>query len=100
MAAELCGAQTLDGWGFDVELLYIARRRGYTIREIGIPWHYVEGSRVNPPRDTLTMVRDVLRVWTNARRGSYAVAKPGADRVASADALPPSTLAATPTRER
>lgn len=71
VALDLCAAQTVAGWGFDVELLYIARRRGYTIREIGIPWHYMEGSRVNPLRDTLTMVRDVLRVWANARRGRY-----------------------------
>lgn len=71
VARDLCRGQTIEGWGFDVELLYIARRHGYTIREVGIPWHYVEGSRVNPLRDTLTMVRDVLRVWANARRGRY-----------------------------
>jgi len=97
VAAELVRAQTLDGWGFDVELLYAARRRGYTIREIGIPWYYVRGSRVQPARDTVTMVRDVLRVWANARRGLYA--RPSTSPVAAGPAE--TSLAAAPTtRER
>jgi glycosyltransferase involved in cell wall biosynthesis len=96
VALDLCRRQTIAGWGFDVELLYIARRRGYTVREIGIPWYYVEGSRVQPVRDTLTMVGDVLRVWMNARRGRYDLPAPAAAREAEADVAP----ASVPSRPR
>lgn len=70
-AADLCQQQTIDGWGFDVELLVIARLRGYRIREIPIPWHCIPGSRVRPVRDTIAMVAELLRIRANARRGRY-----------------------------
>jgi dolichyl-phosphate beta-glucosyltransferase len=70
-AADLCQRQTIDGWGFDVELLVIARLRGYRIREIPIPWHCMPGSRVRPVRDTIAMVAELLRIRANARRGQY-----------------------------
>ncbi|HEX9067490.1 MAG TPA: glycosyltransferase [Ktedonobacterales bacterium] len=72
VAVDLCQHQTLTGWGFDVELLVIARERGYSLCEVPIPWHYMAGSRVNPIRDTLTMVADVAHVWRNRRAGIYA----------------------------
>lgn len=71
VAQDLCQQQTIAGWGFDVELLYIARMRGYHITEVPVSWYYVAGSRVNPIRDTLTMVRDVLAIRANGRRGRY-----------------------------
>jgi glycosyltransferase involved in cell wall biosynthesis len=76
VALDLCRRQTIAGWGFDVELLYIARRRGYTMREVGIDWYYMPDSRVSPLRDTLTMLRDVLQIGWNARRGAYDAAVP------------------------
>ena len=53
VAQDIIQQLTIDGWGFDVELLYIARRHGYQIREIGVPWRYGSDSRVSPLRDTL-----------------------------------------------
>lgn len=76
VATDLCRHQTIDGWGFDAELLYIARLRGYHIIEVPIPWYYVRGSRVNPIRDTVTMVRDVLTIRRNGTRGCYDVPTP------------------------
>lgn len=73
VAADLCQHQTVEGWGFDVELLYIARLRGYRVVEVPISWYYMPGSRVNPIRDTVTMVRDVLTIRRNATRGCYDV---------------------------
>jgi len=70
-AHDLCGYQTLDGWGFDVELLYIARTRAYRMVEYPVPWYFVRGSRVHPVRDTINMVRDVLRVRANGLLGRY-----------------------------
>lgn len=71
VAIELCQRQTITGWGFDVELLAIARQRGYVIREIPIPWRYVAGSRIHPIRDTFSMVGDILTVRRNLRKGRY-----------------------------
>lgn len=62
-AAHALGAELrLDGWSFDVELLALARARGFTIAEIPIDWHHECHSRVRPVRDTLRMVADVGRV--------------------------------------
>jgi hypothetical protein len=57
--------------GFDVELLYLARKLGYRIAEVGIHWYYAPGTKVNPVRDTLRLVADVLKVRINDRRGYY-----------------------------
>ena len=56
---------------FDVELLVIARRRGYRIRAVPVVWTYGEQSKVNPIRDTWYNLMDVLRVRINAWRGRY-----------------------------
>jgi dolichyl-phosphate beta-glucosyltransferase len=72
VAVDVARRQTIEGWGFDVELLYIARRRGYTMREVGIDWYYMPDSRISPLRDSLTMLRDVLQIAWNARQGVYA----------------------------
>lgn len=70
-ALELFGRQTLDGFGFDVEILFIARRLGYTVREVPVEWYYMPGSKVKPLRDTWRMFRDALRVRLNALCGRY-----------------------------
>src|SRR5439155_5670917 len=64
--------QRIDGFGFDVEVLYLARRLGFGIRVVPLRWEHKENSRVAPVRDTLAMLTDVLRVRFNAWRGSYA----------------------------
>jgi dolichyl-phosphate beta-glucosyltransferase len=64
--------QTIDGWGFDVEVLYLARRLGYPIRVVPLRWEHKENSRVAPVRDTLGMLSDVARVRFNDWRGRYA----------------------------
>jgi dolichyl-phosphate beta-glucosyltransferase len=71
VAVELCQCQTVAGWGFDVELLYAARQRGYRIVEVPINWYYKADSRVRLARDTISMVRDVLSIRANSRQGRY-----------------------------
>ncbi len=71
VARDIFSCQTLTGWSFDVELLVIARRRGYTITEIGIPWYYNPGSKVNVLHDSWSMFFDLLTIRRNARRGDY-----------------------------
>lgn len=72
VALDLFLHQKVTGWGFDVEMLYIARLRGYSIREIPISWYYKAGSKINPLRDTWNMWRDVLAVRRYARAHDYA----------------------------
>jgi dolichyl-phosphate beta-glucosyltransferase len=62
---------TIDGWAFDIEVLVIARRRGLTIEEVPIEWHYRDRSQVSPLRDPLLMAKDVLKIRANALRGRY-----------------------------
>ncbi|RME57524.1 MAG: glycosyltransferase family 2 protein [Caldilineae bacterium] len=62
---------TISGWGFDPEVLYIARVRGLKLVEVPINWYYMEESRINPIRDTISMLREVLRVRRNGMRGLY-----------------------------
>lgn len=57
--------------GFDVELLYLARRYRYRIAEVPVVWQYVAESKVNPLRDTLRNLRDLLMVRVNSLRGQY-----------------------------
>ncbi|MEW6566615.1 MAG: dolichyl-phosphate beta-glucosyltransferase [Chloroflexota bacterium] len=71
-AEDLFSVQRLDGWTFDVEVLFIALRRGYRVAEVGIPWYFEAGSRVHPMRDSLTMLADLFRIRRNWRRGLYA----------------------------
>lgn len=71
VADDLFRRQTLNGWGFDIEVLYIAKRRGYSIVELPIPWYYREQSHVRPIPDTLRMFLDILRIRRNAAQGIY-----------------------------
>jgi dolichyl-phosphate beta-glucosyltransferase len=54
--------QTLDGWAFDVEILFIARRLGYRIAEVPVRWINSEVTKVNALADGMRMVLDALRV--------------------------------------
>lgn len=68
---DILDVQTIDGWAFDVELLFIARSRGYKIVEVPIDWYYRANSRINPVKDAYEMVREVIRIRLNGWKGSY-----------------------------
>ncbi len=70
-AEDVFRASKLHGWGFDPEVLYIARKRGYVIREVPIDWHFNDDSRVRPVHDTVAMVRELVSIRTNDWRGEY-----------------------------
>ncbi|HSH01515.1 MAG TPA: dolichyl-phosphate beta-glucosyltransferase [Anaerolineae bacterium] len=71
VAHDLFQAQTIDGWAFDVEILFIARLRGYKIVEVPIHWYYFANSRINPVRDSLNMLIEVLRIRQKGWQGVY-----------------------------
>jgi glycosyltransferase involved in cell wall biosynthesis len=68
---QLARRLTITGWGFDVELLTLARLWGYHIVEVPIQWHYAPSSRIHPVLDSWRMTRDLFMVWWNARMGRY-----------------------------
>lgn len=70
-ALDILNKQTIDGWAFDVELLYIAQRRGYRIVEVPINWYYRSNSRINPIGDAFDMFREVVGIRMNGRKGIY-----------------------------
>lgn len=72
-AHDLFDQQQLDGFGSDVEVLYLARRFGIPVREVPIVWHYRSGSKVRPVRDTLRMLTDLAAIRLNALRGRYSL---------------------------
>jgi glycosyltransferase involved in cell wall biosynthesis len=71
VARDIFPFQTLTGWAFDVELLYIARRHGYQILEIPIDWYFNADSKVRVLRDSWRMFVDLLVIRRNARLGLY-----------------------------
>jgi len=68
---KLFTQQTLKGWAFDVEILYLARLMNLQVIELGVPWTYDPDSRVRPGRDALAMLRDLWQVKRNALIGVY-----------------------------
>jgi dolichyl-phosphate beta-glucosyltransferase len=69
---EIFPRLTLTGWAFDVEILAIARQRGYRITEIGIPWYFNSGSKIRVLHDSWRMFNDLLKIRANLRSGVYA----------------------------
>ncbi len=57
--------------GFDIEVLFLARKLGYKIKEVPVEWHYVETRRVNPVIDSIQGLTDILKIRMNAWRGLY-----------------------------
>jgi len=79
VARELFARLTVERYAFDVELLWLAMRLGYRVREIGVEWRNDPSSRVRLWRDGPRMLLDVVRFrWRH--RALPAVAGRGGDR--------------------
>lgn len=57
--------------GFDIELLYLAKKNHFKIKEVPVDWLYVESRRVSPIKDSIEGVFDLLRIKLNSFRGVY-----------------------------
>ena len=71
VARDIFRYQTLTGWAFDVEMLFIARHHRYQVVEIPIHWYFNADSKISVLRDSLRMFLDLLLIRRNARRGLY-----------------------------
>jgi dolichyl-phosphate beta-glucosyltransferase len=79
-ATSIFPRQRISGWGFDVELIAIAQRQGIPVVEIPVNWYYGAESRVRPIHDTINMVRELMKIRSNARHGIYDNGSAGAVR--------------------
>ncbi|MFH0864196.1 MAG: glycosyltransferase [Candidatus Gottesmanbacteria bacterium] len=57
--------------GFDIELLFLAKKLGFKIKEVPVEWHYVETRRVNPVKDSWYGFWDLILIRLNEIRGLY-----------------------------
>jgi dolichyl-phosphate beta-glucosyltransferase len=72
VAEDLFRSLTTDGFGFDVELLLLAQRRGYTIVEVAVNWSDQPGSKVSVLTDGPRMLWQILTVRLSLARGRQA----------------------------
>lgn len=71
VAERVFPLQTINGWTFDVEVLFIARRVGYAIQEVPIDWYHDSNSKIKVFKDSLRMLLDLIEIRRNAARGVY-----------------------------
>jgi glycosyltransferase involved in cell wall biosynthesis len=63
--------QTIERWGFDPEILFIALKRGFRVVEVAVSWGHDERTRMSYIRDGAKMLEEIARVRWNALRGRY-----------------------------
>jgi glycosyltransferase involved in cell wall biosynthesis len=63
--------QTIERWGFDPELLFIARKLGYKIVEVPVTWGHDERSRISYLKDGTQMLQEMAQIRKNSIRGRY-----------------------------
>jgi dolichyl-phosphate beta-glucosyltransferase len=71
-AEDLFEVQQMVGIGFDIELIYIARKRGYRIKEVPITWYFDPDSRMRLVHDSLHVLLEIYEIRRNWIRGVYA----------------------------
>lgn len=70
-ANDLFGQQRMLGFSFDLELLYLAKKFGYSVAEVPVGWFDAPGSKVDSLRDSIRFIRDILLIRQADRAGSY-----------------------------
>ncbi len=71
VARRLFAVQRIERFSFDAEVIYLAMRAGYRIKEVPFALRHAPGSSVRPLRDALLMLRDLVHIRLNAARGQY-----------------------------
>lgn len=70
-AEDLFSVQQMTGIGFDIELLFVARKRGYKVREVPITWYFDSDSRMRLVQDSLKLLREIWEIRRNWQQGLY-----------------------------
>ena len=85
-AQTILPLQQIERWGFDPEILFLARKFGFRVHEIAVRWAHVGGTRINPLVDGARMFQEMVRIRWNDMTGKY-------DSGAAASPLPVEPLA-------
>ncbi len=70
-AEDLFTVQKMNGIGFDIELMFIAKKRGYKIKQVPIIWYYDPDSRMKLFGDSLHILLEILEIRKNWKSGVY-----------------------------
>jgi dolichyl-phosphate beta-glucosyltransferase len=70
-AQRIFPLQKIERWGFDPEILFLARKLGYRAAEVPVRWAHSAGTRLHPLRDGMRMVWEIFRVRWYALTGQY-----------------------------
>ena len=70
-AQTILPLQRIERWGFDPEILFLARKFGFRVDEVAVRWGHVGGTRINPVIDGTRMFQEMLRVRWNDLTGKY-----------------------------
>ena len=70
-ARDLFSRGQINGWAFDLEILALARKRGFAIEEVGVEWMDDNRSRINPLKDMYKVIREAITIKRNLRSGVY-----------------------------
>jgi len=70
-AATVFGLQTIERWGFDPEILFIALKRGLKVKEVAVSWAHDERSRMSYLKDGMQMLQELATIRWNAMTGRY-----------------------------
>jgi len=70
-AREIFSRQTIWRWGFDIEILYIAKKLGYKIKEVPVDWYNDEGTKIQSPLVFLSTLSELFRIKLNSVQGKY-----------------------------
>ncbi len=63
--------QKIERWGFDPEILFLARKHGFSVQEIAVAWGHSGGARINPLMDGSRMFLEMLHIRWNDLTGKY-----------------------------
>lgn len=70
-AKELFSKQKTKRWSYDAEVLFLAKRRGYRIKEIPVEWEHVKGGSISPVVESFRSLKDLLLIVTYYTLGKY-----------------------------
>ncbi len=93
-AQSVFSRQLIDGFSFDLEVLYLARRMGIRVTEVPVQWFDAPGSKVDSAKVAVRFLQDLVRIRVNAAKGRYdrvnhAIPEQNADHAASTKRTPP-----------
>lgn len=74
-AQEIFSRQTIERWGFDPEIMFIAIHHGYKVKEMTVQWAHDERTRLSYLRDGMQMLRELMSIRWNALCGRYSKGK-------------------------